>query len=138
MKKMFKRSLAAVMAIASLAVGMVGMSASAADTRNSYTIWLQKDAGSPGGSEASYQSWNYTTTETSIEFDITTFTRSASSSSSYVACYASVNGETKINASLTTKSSLSASVIKGKNGTASVTLKNYATGSHKVRGDFYF
>lgn len=38
MKKMFKRSLAAVMAVASLAVGMVGMSASAYGGSGSFSV----------------------------------------------------------------------------------------------------
>lgn len=38
MKKMFKRSLAAVMAVASLAVGMVGMSASAYGGSGTFTV----------------------------------------------------------------------------------------------------
>ena len=140
MKNMFKRSLAAVMAVASLAVGMVGMSASAATTttKNSYSFWLERDQGAPSGSESLYRTWDYTTTGTSIEFKITTFTRSTPSSYSYVSCYAKVDGVVKINASLATANSLSATVVKGRNGSASVTLQNYASGSHTATGNFYF
>lgn len=53
MKNMFKRSLAAVMAVASLAVGMVGMSASASasvvypSSRNWNIHWSPYDSNSP-------------------------------------------------------------------------------------------
>lgn len=138
MRNTIKKIAASVMAATVLVVGMTSVSASAANKKNSYDIWLQKDIGAPGGAVGAYQSWNYTT-DTTIEFDITTFTRSESSSSSYVGCYAAYeDGVVIINASLTTKSSLSASVSKGRNASASVTLYNYYSGSHKVRGYFYF
>lgn len=55
MKKIFKRSLAAVMAVASLAVGMVGMSASA----YSDSVYFIRDAGAPSNAGKTSQIWNY-------------------------------------------------------------------------------
>lgn len=89
MKNMFKRSLAAVMAVASLAVGMVGMSASAI----SETVHLYKDAGAPGSSTRTSCDWSYTTSLKTSTINVDNF--SATDNSTKIFAYISVDGDTK-------------------------------------------
>lgn len=71
MKKIFKRSLAAVMAVASLAVGMVGMSASA----YSDSVYFIRDAGAPGSTGKTSQIWNYYADKSTSTITVSNFTR---------------------------------------------------------------
>lgn len=89
MKKMFKKSLATVMAVASLATGMVGMSASAV----SETVNLYKDAGAPGSSTRTSCEWSYTTSLKTSTISVDNF--SATDNSTKIFAYISVDGDTK-------------------------------------------
>lgn len=94
MKKMFKKSLAAVMAVASLAVGMTGISASAIDE----SINLYKDAGAPGSDTRTSYSWNFTTSRTTMTMSVSGFTKT--DNNSYVYLYATVNNNNVISRSV--------------------------------------
>lgn len=78
MKKIFKRSLAAVMAVASLAVGMVGVNASAI----SETVNFYKDQGAPSSATVTSASWNYTTSLRTSTIKVSNFT--ATDNSTYI------------------------------------------------------
>lgn len=71
MKNMLKKSLAAVMAVASLAVGMVGMSASA----YSDSVYFIRDAGAPGSTGKTSQIWNYYADKSTSTITVSNFTR---------------------------------------------------------------
>lgn len=136
--KKIKKIAASIMAVAAMATSMVGISASASTT-NSYSIWLERYAGAPSGAGSFSQSWNYTTTGTTIDFDIDTFYRSTGASYSSVNCVAYVNNALKLDVDVYyAQDPLQATVVKGKNGTASVELKNYNSGTHRVVGNFHF
>jgi len=135
--KKIKKIAASIMAVATMATSMVGISASAS-TMNLYSIWLERYAGAPSGVGALSQSWVYTTSDTSVAFIIDHFTRSSDPSNSYVTCKAIVGGVTKIYSDVYANSTTSNTVVKGKNGTASVELKNYSAGNHHVDGSFIF
>lgn len=71
MKNMLKKSLAAVMAVASLATGMVGMSASA----YSDSVYFIRDAGAPGSTGKTSQIWNYYADKSTSTITVSNFTR---------------------------------------------------------------
>lgn len=71
MKKMFKRSLAAVIAVASLAVGMVGMNANA----YSDSVYFMRDAGSPSSAGTTSATWNYEAGISTTTITVSNFTR---------------------------------------------------------------
>ena len=71
MKKMFKKSLATVMAVASLAVAMVGMSASA----YSNSTYFMRDAGALGSAGKISETWNYTADISTSTITVSNFTR---------------------------------------------------------------
>lgn len=79
MKKIFKRSLTAVMAVASLAVGMTGISAGAI----SETVYFMRDAGSPGNTGCTSVDRDYTTTVDTSTIKIKDFTVTNSSTHIY-------------------------------------------------------
>lgn len=71
MKKMFKRSLAAVIAVASLAVGMVGMNANA----YSDSVYFMRDAGSPSSAGTTSEAWYYKAEMSTSTITVSNFTR---------------------------------------------------------------
>ena len=71
MKNMLKKSLAAVMAVASLATGMVGMSASA----YSDSVYFIRDAGAPSSTGKTSQIWNYYADKSTSTITVSNFTR---------------------------------------------------------------
>lgn len=81
MNMKFKKLAACLMATASLATGMVGMGASAADVG---IINLHKAAGAPGSATVTFQSWNFTTASSVTSMSITDFTKSGSDSYVYL------------------------------------------------------
>ncbi len=135
--KKIKKIAASILAVAAMVTSVTGISASAA-TMNTYPIWLHRYVGTPSGTGTLYQSWNFTTTSNTISFDIDVFTRSTGSSYSYVTCLAYVQGVQKINSNVYVKSTTSTTVIQGRNGNASVELKDCSSGTHHVEGDFNF
>lgn len=136
--KKFNKIVASLMAVMAMTVSVSSQTASAATT-NSYPIYLERYAGAPSGAGSFYQSWNYTTTGTSIDFDFDSIYKSSGSSDSYVTCKAYVNGVQKIYIDVHySLDPIPATVVKGKNGTASVELKDYSSGTHRFQGDFEF
>lgn len=88
MKNMFKKFLTAVMAVASLAVGMTGVSASA----YSDSVYFIRDAGSPGNAGKTSETWNYTADISTSTITVSNFTRTDKNSTIFV--YISVGGIT--------------------------------------------
>lgn len=95
--KKFKKFLVGLMAVASLAVGMPGMSASADNGIND-TIYLYKDQGAPGSDTHVSQTWNFTTALSTMTMGVSNFTKT--DNNSYVYLYASVNSENVISRSV--------------------------------------
>lgn len=89
MKKVFKKITASIVAVTSLVVGMVGMSASAI----SDTVTFYKAAGAPGSATYVSESWNYTIALYTSAIDVSNF--SATNSSTKIYAYISLNGKTK-------------------------------------------
>ena len=128
MKNTFKKSIAAVMAVASLTVGMVGVSASAIDE----SINLYKDAGAPGYDTLTSYSWNFTTSRTTMTMYVSDFTKT--SNDSYVYLYATVNRDNVISSiiSSSTGSASSGGILTGRAAYASASLNNL-TGNLKAK-----
>lgn len=84
MKNMLKKSLAAVMAVASLAVGMTGMGASA----YSDSVYFMRDAGAPGSAGKTSQIWNYSADKSTSTITVSNFTRT--DKNTYIFAYVSV------------------------------------------------
>lgn len=89
MKNMLKKSLAAVMAVASLATGMVGMSTSAI----SQTVNFYKDQGAPSSATVTSASWNYITSLYTSTIKVSNFT--TTDNSTYIFAGIMVNDDVK-------------------------------------------
>lgn len=89
MKNTFKKIAASVMAVTTLAVGMVGMSASAI----SDTVTFYKATGAPGSATYVSESWNYTIALYTSAINVSNF--SATNSSTKIFAYISLNGNAK-------------------------------------------
>lgn len=126
MKKTFKKIAAAVMAVTTLAVGMTGMSASAATVGN---INLHKVVGAPGSDTVTSQQWNFTTASTTTSMSITSYTKNGSNS--YVFLYSST-GVSSLKYSEGSDSAYNVTV--GKSAYASATLNDFSSGNHLASG----
>jgi hypothetical protein len=130
MKMTFKKITAAVMAVTTLAVSMVGMGASAASVGN---INLHKAAGAPGSATVTHQYWNFTTSSSTFSMNITSFTKSGSDS--YVFLYGTVDDSVKIATQAYGTGGISATNITlGRPGYASASLNNFSSGTHQAFG----
>ncbi len=89
MKNTFKKAIAAVMAAASLAVGMAGMSANAI----SETVYFMKDAGSPGSAGVTSKAWSYYTALNTSTISVNGFT--ITSGDPYIFAGITINGTVK-------------------------------------------
>ncbi|MCM1508975.1 MAG: hypothetical protein NC177_17845 [Ruminococcus flavefaciens] len=128
MRKMIKRSLAAVMAVASLAVGVVGMNASA----YSNSVYFMKDAGSPSGSGTTSAVWNYKANIDTSTITVKNFTRE--DKTSYIFAYISYAGVSTSGSITPTGGSVSkGGIVPGANMYASAKLSNYESGN--IRAD---
>ena len=126
MRKSFKKITAAVMAVATLAVGMAGMSASAATVGN---INLHKVVGAPGSDTVTSQQWNFTTASSTTIMSITSYTKNGSDS------YVSLISTTGIGVNLYGTGSGSATNVKiGQAAIAKATLNNFSSGNHLASG----
>lgn len=121
MKKMFKRSLAAVMATASLAVGMVGMSASA----YSNSTYFMRDAGAPGSAGKVSESWSYKADISTTTITVSNFTRTDQTANIFA--YISVGGISNAGSIQPNGGSVSKSnITPGSNVYASASVSNYS------------
>lgn len=119
MKKIFKRSLAAFMAVASLAVGMVGMSASA----YSDSVYFIRDAGAPSNAGKTSQIWNYYADKSTSTITVSNFTRT--DKYTYIFAYISVADVTSSAKIEPSGGSVSKSgIIPGSDVIASASLQN--------------
>ncbi len=126
MNMKFKKLAACLMATASLATGMVGMGASAADVG---IINLHKAAGAPGSATVTFQSWNFTTASSVTSMSITDFTKSGSDS--YVYLYS----DTGCSSIKRKRGTDSVSDVKiGISAYASATLYDFSYGTHQAVG----
>lgn len=119
MKNMLKKSLAAVMAVASLATGMVGMSANA----YSDSVYFIRDASAPGSTGKTSQIWNYYADKSTSTITVSNFTRT--DKYTYIFAYisvAEVNSSARIEPS---GGSVSKSgIIPGEDVIASASVRN--------------
>ena len=120
MKNVFKKAVATAVSAVTLAVGVVGMSASAYDD----SVRLYKDAGAPSEDVRTSYSWNFTTSRTTMTMSVTNFSKTYDYS--YVYLYASVGGDTVISDSVygSSGSASASNLIIGKSAYASATLEN--------------
>ncbi len=126
MKKTFKRTLTALLATATMAVGMGGMSASAAYIGD---ISLYKAVGAPGSSTQTYQEWRFVITSSTTSMNLTTVT--LGNSDAYVYLYSN-NGISSIK---TTTGAVSVTNAKvGAAALANARLYNFSSGSHYAYG----
>lgn len=91
---MFKRSLAAVIAVASLTVGMVGMNASAI----SESVYFMRDAGAPSSAGVTSKEWSYYTAVNTSTISVSGFT--ITNGSPYIFAAISVEGAIKASANI--------------------------------------
>jgi len=126
MKKTFKRTLAALLATATMAVGMGGMSASAAYIGD---ISLYKAVGAPSSSVQTYQDWSFVIKSSTTSMNLTTVT--LGNSDAYVYLHSS-NGISSIK---TTTGAVSVTNAKvGSVATAYARISNFSSGSHYAYG----
>ncbi len=126
MTSKIKKAIASVMAVASLTMGMTGITSSAADVGK---INLHKAAGAPGSATVTYQSWNFTTASSITSMSIDNYTKSGSNS--YVYLYS----DTGCSSNQYGTGAVSAKDVKlGISAYASASLNDFSSGTHQAIG----
>lgn len=129
MKTKFRRILAAVMAATTMAIGVGGVSASAAYIDD---ICLHKAYGAPSSDVVVKQTWNFTASSSVTKMELTTV--NLATSDAYVFLYSN-SGITAMMEDPGEVSSSGATV--GRSVYASASLNNYSSGSHYAYGEIY-